>query len=178
MLAAKGALVIRADDVGHAVLERGGGAHAAVAARWPACLVDGRIDRSRLAAIVFSDADELAALEAITHPAIGRLILFEIEHAGTRPVVVEVPVHASFIDPRWIRVLVDVPEAVRLERAVGRGADAADVANRMAAQPTRQQRLAWADHVIENAGTLEELAREVDELWATFITSNDDRHTD
>jgi dephospho-CoA kinase len=47
----------------------------------------------------------------------------------------------------------------------------------MAAQPTRQQRLAWADHVIENAGTLEKLSREVDELWATFITSNDDRHT-
>lgn len=173
MLAAKGAFVIRADEVGHAVLERGGGAYAAVAARWPGCVVDGRIDRARLARVVFSDREELAALEAITHPAIGRLILSEIEGVGDRPVVVEIPVHASFIDPRWIRVLVDTPESVRVERAMKRGADADDVANRMAAQPTRRERLAWADHVVENEGTLDELALRVDELWGALVEAGE-----
>ena len=173
LLAAKGAFVIRADEVGHSVLEPGGGAYAAVAARWPACVVDGRVDRARLAEIVFSDTEELAALEAITHPAIGRLILSEVEGVGDRPAVIEVPIHASFIDPRWIRVLVDAPEALRLERATRRGADAGDVANRMAAQPTREARLAWADHVIENVGTLDELSQRVDELWAELAARSD-----
>lgn len=173
LLAAKGAHIIRADEVGHAVLERGGGAYASVAARWPGCLVDGRIDRARLAVVVFSDREELAALEAITHPAIGRLILSEIETVGDRPVVVEVPVHASFVDPRWVRVLVDAPQELRLERAVSRGADAEDVLRRMAAQPSRSERLQWADHLIENSGTLGELSRQVEELWETYVTATE-----
>ena len=155
------------------MLEPGGGAHAAVAARWPASVVDGRIDRTRLAAIVFSDPEELAALEAITHPAIGRLILSQIESGGNTPVVVEVPVSASFIDPRWIRILVDAPTELRMQRAVGRGSDPDDVARRMAAQPDRDERLRWADHVIENAGTLDDLQQQVDALWDQYVPRSD-----
>ena len=66
LLAARGAFVIDADEVGHRVLEPGGRAFDPVAGRWPSVVVDNAIDRGALGRIVFDDAAQLAELEAIT----------------------------------------------------------------------------------------------------------------
>ena len=166
LFAELGFTVITADLVGHAVLEPGGAAFDEVAGRWPSVVVDGRIDRSRLAAVVFADADELEALEAMTHPAIISAIGERVSGAPG-PVVVEVPVPLALGDD-WHRVLVDADEELRVERAVARGGEAADVRRRVAAQPDRAAWLDWADHVILNEGTLEELAEGVGAFWRSY----------
>ena len=80
-----GAMIVETDRIGHDVLEPWGSAFSAVAERWPEVVVDAQIDRSALAAIVFNDADALAELEAISHPAIAREIARRSEDAGDRP---------------------------------------------------------------------------------------------
>ncbi len=169
LLDAAGAAVIKADEVGHGVLEPDGPASAEVAARWPSVVVKGRIDRPRLAGIVFRDPAELAALEALTHPAIIETILDRVAEID-RPVIVEVPLILDLGDG-WRRVFVDADHEVRIERAVARGADEADVRRRVAAQADREEWLLWADDVIVNEGTKEELATQVDALWLQ-VTSN------
>ncbi|MCZ6462664.1 MAG: dephospho-CoA kinase, partial [Actinobacteria bacterium] len=68
-------------------------------------------------------------------------------------------------------VFVDANHEVRIERAVARGADEADVRRRAAAQADREEWLLWADHVIVNEGTKEELATQVDALWLQVTSS-------
>ncbi|GMQ85890.1 MAG: dephospho-CoA kinase [Acidimicrobiia bacterium] len=163
LLDAAGAAVISADGVGHGVLEPGGPAFADVATRWPSVVVGGSIDRSRLADIVFDDPDELAALEALTHPAIIETILDRVA-AIDRPVVVEVPLILGLGDG-WCRVFVDAGEKLRIERAVARGGEEADIRRRVAVQPEREAWLGWADEVMVNEGTVEELSARVNALW-------------
>jgi dephospho-CoA kinase len=72
----------------------------------------------------------------------------------------------------WDRiVVVDSPDDLRLERLVSRGLDAGDAARRMNAQATREQRLAVADTVIDNAGDLAALELQVANLWTTLTGS-------
>jgi dephospho-CoA kinase len=169
-LAARGAVVVSADELGHRVLEPGGEAFAAVARRWPAAVVEGRIDRRRLAAIVFRDPDELAALEAMTHPAIARRVAAEVTAAGARPVVVELPVLGrEIVGGDFLHVLVEAPEEVRLRRVVARGGDPEDAARRIAVQPAPEEWRRWADVVIVNDGDLEELDARVEELWRRLL---------
>jgi dephospho-CoA kinase len=162
-----GAAVVSADLLGHAVLEPGGAAYDAVAGRWPDVVVDGRIDRSLLAVAVFNEPDELAELEAITHP----LILDAIDEytaAASRPIVLEVPVMLP-LDQSWTRVFVDADETTRTGRAITRGGDPVDVGRRAAAQANREEWLAWADEVIVNDGTVDELRDAVDRLWEKLV---------
>lgn len=164
MLAELGAQVIEADRVGHRVLERGGAAFAAVAARWPSAVVDGRLDRSRLAAIVFDSPAELNALEQLTHPAI-KAEIGAIAAAANGPVAVEIPVIADLVEGTWLRVFVDAPDVARFARAVDRGSERHDVERRMAAQPSRAEWIRWADRVIPNDGDIPALRERVEEMW-------------
>ena len=173
LFAARGAVVIDSDRLGHQVLEPGAEAFDAVSARWPQVVVDDRFDRAKLASIVFGDAGSLAELEAISHPAIVRRIQAEAEAAGETAVFVEVPVmlpmhrvrHGDDPGATWVHVFVDAPEEVRLERAIARGGDAEDIRRRMRSQDDRQRWLSWAAHVIVNDGSRTTLERAVDELW-------------
>lgn len=161
-----GFFVIEADRIGHAVLEPDGAAFEAVVERWPEALVDGRIDRSVLGRIVFSDLAQLRQLEAITHPHIKRIITERSEQAPD--VVVELPLLPDFLGPGWVSVLVDADPDTRLNRVDNRGMSTADVEARMAAQPDRETWLAHADHVIRNDGSMEELARQVSDVVVTL----------
>lgn len=165
MLENLGVRVIEADRIGHRVLEPDGAAYADVAARWPGVVEHGRINRKLLANIVFSDAEQLAALEAMTHPHIREEILRRAEAAAARDVAVELPLDWDLLGPGWIRVVVAVPEDVRMQRALGRGGDAADVARRMESQLSDAEWEARADRVVCNAGTIAELETAVSELW-------------
>jgi dephospho-CoA kinase len=174
LLVAHGAHLVDADKVAREVVEPGAPAHQALLDRFgPGILdADGRIDRPRLAEIAFADADTLADLNAIVHPAVG-VAMIEGKDAwkGTDDVVVmDIPLlkdfHRELLALDAV-IVVDVSPEVRLERLVGqRGMTEEDVRARMAAQPSRDERLEGADYVVDNSGDTEHLAREVDRVWA------------
>ena len=165
--AALGAVVVDADRLGHAVIDPGGEAHERVSQRWPSVRTDSGIDRSALGRIVFGSSDQLRELEAMTHPAIIRRIT-AIAGDGV-DLVVEIPLILE-IPGDWTAVYVHAARDRCIRRAVGRGLDEEDVRRRMDNQPHRCEWLAWADRILENNGTPDELATSVDELWTELRT--------
>lgn len=165
VFAALGAKVLSADRAAHAVLEPGGAAAAAVASRWPEALLAGRIDRTTLAGIVFADPAERIALEEITHPAIGRLLAAQVAGVEAGVVLVEMPLPIDLLGPGWRWVVVDAPDEVRRARLLGRGMEAGEAARRMAAQPSREEWLEWADLVVDNGAGLDHLEQECRRAW-------------
>ncbi len=174
-----GAFVIDVDALGRNVAEVGGPAHDAVLARFGNHLVvDDRLDRAGLAQIVFSDPAELAALEAISHPAINGLIAERV--ADTAPdaiIVLDMAILLGSILGRWGEaeaegysqvVVIETPLDVRLERLAGRGMTPEDARARIASQPSDDERRAIADHVIDNGGDTAALAAEVERVWGAF----------
>ncbi len=132
---------------------------------------DGRLDRARLAEIVFADDAALARLNAITHPRIAARSAELLAAAPAYAVVVyDMPLLVeqgpdSLVG--WDAIfVVDCPDEVRLERLVQRGLDPQDAQQRMAAQAGREARLAVADVVIDNAGGLAALDSQIDGLWS------------
>ena len=134
---------------------------------------DGSLDRAKLAGIVFSDEGARQKLNAITHPLIHEHILAAERAAvaarGPDTVVVhDIPLlaegqRAADFDAV---IVVDVPADLQVARLAGRGLPQDQARARMAAQASREQRLALADIVIDNSGTLEDLDRRVSEVWA------------
>ena len=159
LLAERGIHTIDADSIGHAVLSNEG--FARVAERWPSVVLEGQIDRKALARIVFADTGELRALEAITHPLIfGRI---EADLEGFPGIaVVEMPITAPPLG--WPTIVVDAEDEIRVQRAMHRGVDEADVRRRMASQPSRAEWLAVADLVVPNHGDLRQLETTVASL--------------
>src|SRR5262249_23123134 len=130
---------------------------------------DGALDRERLAALVFADPDARARLNAIVHPLVGAAAAPLAPTAPPRAGLVhDVPLLggtrvAPAVD---VVVVVDVAPEVAVERLVRlRGMSRSDAEARIAAQASRDERLAVADHVVRNDGTLADLATNVDELW-------------
>ncbi|MBU1494414.1 MAG: dephospho-CoA kinase [Actinobacteria bacterium] len=165
-----GAAVVSADAAGHLVLAPGGEAEAAVAARWPEAVVGGVIDRGALGRLVFSEPGGLLELEAITHPAIARVVASEVEAAGEAPLIlVEVPLPIDVLGEGWPRIVVDAPEDLRIFRLRLRGMEPEEIAGRMAVQPRRGEWLALADHVIDNSGGPDELAAECRRVWTALV---------
>jgi dephospho-CoA kinase len=177
MLAAKGAMVVDADAIVRDLQRPGTPVFAAMVERFGPGIVaaDGTLDRERLADLVFDDPDELADLSAIVHPAVGAEIARRMQELAEtdRVVVLDVPlmVESRNAYPVAGLLVVDVDPEVALRRVVEqRGMRAEDVRARMARQATRQQRLARADRVIDNNGTLDDLRTQVDDAWA-WITA-------
>ena len=174
LLAAHGAVVIDSDALAREVVAPGTpGLRAVVEAFGPSVLAaDGSLDRPRLAALVFDDPDARARLNAIVHPLVGAAAAERAAAAPPDAVVVnDVPllVEAGLAPGFDVVVVVDASDEVRLARLTGqRGMAEADARARMAAQATREQRLAVAAHVIPNDGTREELAARVAALWAAL----------
>jgi dephospho-CoA kinase len=169
LLEEHGIRTIDADSVGHVVLEHE--ALLAVAERWPEVVVDGVVDRSRLAEIVFAQPAELAQLEAITHPLIfGRI---EAELEGFEGIAV---VEAPVIDfaANWPRIVVDSPDDIRLERVVARGMPKTDAERRISSQPTRSGWLASAEIVVPNHRSRSELRLTVAALVEHVLLMADD----
>ncbi|HEY5651339.1 MAG TPA: dephospho-CoA kinase [Acidimicrobiia bacterium] len=166
MLSERGALTIDADQVGHQVLEPGGAAHDAVAARWPEVVFEGIIDRKRLADIVFHDSAELHALESISHPAISDTLRKWVKDSDAEVIVVEMSVPRDFLGVGPARTIVaDVDMATRKRRLVDKGMPLDDVNRRMANQPDRNGWIERGGWVICTDGTLEDVEGRVDRLW-------------
>jgi dephospho-CoA kinase len=170
-LAERGAVIVDADLIARQVVEPGQPAFVALVERFGAIIldVDGRLDRPRLAGIAFNDAEALADLNSITHPAVGAEIARRLaEEAETDHIVIlDIPLLVeSGRDNVAGLLVVDCPPDVALQRLVEqRGMDADDARRRMAAQAPRAARLARADFVIDNSGSLEQLESEVARAW-------------
>jgi dephospho-CoA kinase len=174
-LAALGAVVLDGDKAARAVVEPGTPGLARIAEAFgPDVLrADGTLDRAKLAALVFSDEAARRTLNAITHPLIHEHIAAAeraaVAAGGPGAVIVhDIPLLAegqrsSDFD---VVIVVDVPAELQVARLAGRGLPADQARARMAAQATRDQRLAVADIVIDNSGTLEDLDRRVAGVWA------------
>lgn len=171
LLAAKGAVIIDGDLIARELQQPGTPVLAAIAERFGDEVIDadGRLNRAALAAIVFPQPDELAALNAIVHPALTVEIRRRIdaEMGGDRVVVLDMPLLAE--NPRAGLcgvVVVDVDPKVARERLINfRQMNADDVDARMARQSSREQRHAIADHIIDNSGDQHKLAIAVDQAW-------------
>ena len=171
LFAELGAVVVDADLIAREVVAPGTEGLAAVVAEFGEGVLapDGALDRPKLGAIVFADATRLAALNAIVHPLVGRRSAELEAAAGPDAVVVhDVPLLAeNGLAPLYdVVVVVDAADETRLRRLVTlRGMAEADARARMAAQATREARLAVADLVIDNDGPLDRLAPQVREVW-------------
>jgi len=172
LLSERGAVIVDADVAARKVVEPGGPAYQAVVDRFgPGILAPaGVIDRPALAAIVFSDPAARADLEAITHPAVGALINEQLtaEAATDHVVILDVPllVESGRTGTAGV-IVVDCPPETAIRRLVEqREMDEADARRRVAAQVSRQERLAHADVVIDNSGSPEALEGQVDAAWA------------
>jgi dephospho-CoA kinase len=192
-LAAHGAVIIDADVAAREVVAPGTPGLAQVAEAFgPEVLgPDGALDRERLGAIVFRDPALRAKLNAIVHPLV-REWMTAAERAaaeaadaaggaadaagggadaagGNLIVVHDVPLLAESrrADGFDLVIVVDVPPELQVERLVSQRGMTPDQARvRMAAQASRDQRLAIASVVIDNSGSLDDLDRRVAEVWA------------
>jgi dephospho-CoA kinase len=171
-LAGYGAVVIDADAVAREVVEPGTeGLAEVVEAFGPGVLgPDGRLDRPKLGEMVFADPERRSRLNAIIHPLVGaRMAELEREAGSASIVMHDVPLiaeggRAGAYD---LVVVVDAPPRIQVERLVrNRGMTRDQAKARMAAQASREQRLAIADIVIDNSSSLAELDRQVGDLWA------------
>ncbi|MFB8027631.1 dephospho-CoA kinase [Streptomyces sp. NPDC056465] len=172
LLAQYGAVLIDADRIAREVVEPGTpGLTAVVEAFGPSILrPDGSLDRSALGAVVFADPERLATLNALVHPLVGARSAELERAAGDGAVVVhDVPLLTeNGLAPLYdVVVVVDAAPATQLDRLVRlRGMTEADARARMAAQATREERLAVAGLVVDNDGPLEDLEPQVRALWS------------
>jgi dephospho-CoA kinase len=175
ILAELGAVVIDSDRLAREVVERGTpGLARVVEAFGPGVLTpEGDLDRPRLGAVVFGDAERRRVLEGIVHPLVGERSAELAAAAGPDALVVhDVPLLVEAgMAPAFEEVLVvDAPAETQVDRMVrDRGMTLEDAEARIAAQATREQRLAVATYVIENTGTLEELRARVLEVHAELV---------
>ncbi len=170
-LAALGADIIDADQIVRDLQGPGQPLLRALADRFGDGILtaDGALDRPALAAIAFGDAEALADLNKLVHPAVGKEMARRMEEAShtDRVVVMDIPLLTE--NPREGLqgiIVVDVPEEVQVERLVKfRGFDEDDARARIAKQATREARLATADFVIDNSGPVEALAPQIEQVW-------------
>ena len=172
MLAERGAIIIDADAVVRELQAPGQPLLRELADAFGESIIasDGSLDRGALANIAFNDKDALARLNKIVHPAVGKEMdrRLDEQRSTDNVVVLDIPLLAE--NPRKGLcgvIVVDVPVETAVSRLVEfRNMDETDARARIANQASREKRLAIADVVVENSGTLEDLSRRVDEVWA------------
>ncbi|PRA80059.1 dephospho-CoA kinase [Microbacterium sp. MYb66] len=173
-LAEHGAVIVDADQIVRDVQSPGSPVLARIAETFGADVItpDGALDRAALGAMVFGDADRLAQLNAIVHPAVREESQRRFDAALTDDaeavVVYDVPllVEARVDDPWDLIVVAHAPASVRRQRLVElRGMDERAAQERIDAQVSDERRLAIADVVIDTSDTLERTREQTDVLW-------------
>ncbi|RBY89005.1 dephospho-CoA kinase [Blastococcus sp. TBT05-19] len=174
LLAARGATVVDADRIAREVLEPGTPGLAAVVTEFGAGVLspDGALDRAALAAIVFADADARARLDAIVHPLVRQRSRELVAAVPPDAVVVnDVPllVETGQAGSYDLVLVVEADPETRVARLIDRGLTEADARARIAAQASDEQRRAAADVVLDNSGTPDQLAEQVQRFWAERV---------
>ncbi len=178
-----GGAVLDADVIGHQVLTRED-VKREIRAEWGDGVFapQGEVDRSRLAAVVFQPGVEsevqLQRLETITHPRISAELerqLATLREAGCPAVILDA---AVMFKSGWHRlcdkiVFVDVPETMRIARAVARGWNAEQMRQREARQTPLAEKRNWADAVVDNSGSFESTRTQVVRLWQRWCVDGE-----
>ena len=169
-----GIAIVDADIASRVVVEPGRPALQAIAEHFgpELLLADGTLNRPAMRREIFSDPEQKRWLEALMHPLINAEVHHQLQAATTPYVIFVSPLlvegtHGSLCD----RVLVvDVPQALQLQRTMARdNNDAEQVQRIIASQASREQRLARADDVIENSGSLADLRAAVEALHQRYL---------
>jgi dephospho-CoA kinase len=173
-LAEHGAVVVDADRIAREVVEPGTPALARIAEEFGDSVIasDGSLDRAALGALIFESPEKRAALNAITHPAVGARSkeLFSAAAAADPDAIVvyDVPllVDAGRTDEFDMIVVVNASTETRITRMIElRGMTRDEAMHRINSQATNTERLAIADVVIDSNGTLEQTLAQADALW-------------
>lgn len=179
-----GAVLLDADAIGHRVLQEPA-IEQAIRNRWGSAVFDeqGRVSRPAVAKMVFGSGpdsrEQLAFLEALTHPRIEARLRDEIERLVTRRDVPAAVLDAAVMfKAGWDRLcdrilFVDTPEKQRIERARARGWTAAELFAREAAQEPLAWKRSRADAVIDNSGTPQEALAQVQRLWQSLVAGQE-----
>jgi len=179
LLAELGAGVLDADRAAHEVLTDAA-VESAARERWGSNVFgpDGRIDRARLARIVFAGGPDgrrqRKYLEQLTHPRIGRLLAGQADRlraSGAAAAVLDAPL---LLEAGWDRlcdklVFVDAPRDIRLERARKRGGSEEDFDAREAAQESLEAKRRRADVVVDNSGSAASTRAQIERFWRTLV---------
>jgi dephospho-CoA kinase len=169
-----GVTVVDADIVAREVVAPGSDALASIARHFGEDILseDGSLNRSALRSIVFHNAAQRRWLEELTHPLIGRSIRKQLWETDSSYVVLSSPLLLETSQREFVDhvVVVDIPEALQLERTVARDNNSEELVRAiMAAQMERQPRLAFADSVIDNSGDLQALDTQVNQLHERLL---------
>jgi len=176
MLRERGAAVFDADVLAREAVAPGTEGHRAVVERFGADVLapGGELDREALASVVFADPAARRDLEAIVHPEVRRLFAEGSDAYRdtdrvvvlSAPLLVETGMHSAFD----VLVVVAVPVSVQVERLMrDRGMSEAAVRARIDAQAPLEDKAAVADILLDNEGSPEELARQIDRIWADLV---------
>lgn len=174
-LVERGAVLIDADAIVRELQQPGQPVLAAMVERFGVAILheDGTLDRQAVADRVFGDKEALADLNAIVHPAVQAEMAARMgAAAGTDAIVVmDIPLLTEKRKGMGHVIVVDVPTEVAVERLVEqRGFDEPDARARIENQISREDRLAMADFVVDNSGSVEDLDREVDRCWVWLMS--------
>ena len=172
--------IVDADVISHTITAKGSPVLAQLQDAFGTDIIkDGELDRAYLRQLVFAEPAKLATLNAITHPAIRRQITQELQHAKSPYIILSAPLLLESIcgDDKGLtafcnRILVvDVPVDVQRHRASRRdGQTTEQIQAIITKQIDRPTRLSLADDVVDNAGDLTVLYRQLDELHKYYLT--------
>lgn len=171
-----GAIVVDSDQLARDVIERGTEGFDEVIARFgDEVLTNGDIDRKKLAEIIFSDESARSDLENIIHPRIRELWESLVESSQPSDILInQIPllVETNGAD-RFDRVITVIASAeARTARLKSRGLYESEIARRMAAQASEEERIDISDYIIENNGSKDELLREVEAIYNELQEEN------
>ena len=169
-----GAAIIDADQIARDVVEPGEPALAELAEAFGEGILldDGSLNRGELAKRAFVSAEKTELLNSITHPRIEQRTEEQFNAAGDAIIVFDSPllIEMGQSEAQDLVVVVHTPVEVRLDRLVeSRGVDREDAKQRIAKQISDDKRLQFADVVLENSGTEEDLVHQVDRIWERII---------
>ncbi len=186
-LVSLGCSLLKADEVGHRLLEPGGAAYALVVDAFGNSILqsDGRIERTRLASLVFGHPERLQALNGIIHPLVFKeeeRFFEELAHAQSEAkregrdavckvgvveaaILIETGNHESF-EKIWVAWC---PREVQIQRAVHRGLSREQALSRLEHQMPLDEKLKYADEVIDTSGTKEETRANVEAAYRRLL---------
>ncbi|MDK8791302.1 dephospho-CoA kinase [Corynebacterium sp. MSK039] len=171
-----GARIVDADKIAREIVEPGEPALAELAEAFDGVLnADGTLNRAELARQAFATPEATEKLNSITHPRIRERTLERFAQARTEDVPVLVYDMPLLIENGEYKkmdhvLVVDAEDEIRIDRLVNsRGLDEDDARRRIAAQISREERLAAADSVVDNSGTRDQLLQQVDTFWEQVV---------
>ncbi len=176
MFRARGCTILEADRIAHRLMEPGSDAHEKIVEEFGNSILrpDGSIDRQRLGAIVFADAERRVELERILHP----LVIIALDSEFTRranegPESIVIVEAALLVEARYHTLLDKLvvtwcrPEQ-QMERLLAKGLTRAQVEQRLAAQLSPEKKRGLADYVIDCSGSLADTERQVEEVFQSL----------